>query len=136
MRSRVAFVVVAVLVLLAAGCHQKQAYQGVQLSVLGVQRVGELRSSGPITAVRTGEGFEFAVVRLEITWPAAQQELPLDRTQVQLSDAQGEKYEPAVWALAPLSSGGKSTTVEEIPFRVPRGRQLKTFCVGQTCFNL
>ncbi len=136
MRSRVAVVVVAALVLLAIGCHKKQAYQGVQLSVLGVQHAKELRSGGPIASVRPPEGREFAIVRLEITWSAAQQELAVDRMQVQLTDAQGEKYQPAVWILDPLSSGGKATTIDEISFSVPPGRQLKTFCVRQTCFDL
>jgi len=135
MRSRVAFVLVAGVVLLATGCHKKQAFQGVQLSVLGVQHAKELRSEGPIASVKPPEGREFAIIRLEITWSATQQELPLDRMQVQLTDAQGEKYQPAIWT-TPLSSGGKSTTVEEIHFSVPTGRQLRTFCVRETCFDL
>jgi hypothetical protein len=136
MTSSRAFVAVALLALLTGGCHQRQTYQGVQLRVLGVEHRDALRSPGPIVEVRPGEGREFVVVSLEITWNAAQRELAVDRTQVKLSDTGGGTYNPAVWALEPLSSGGKSTTVEKINFAIPLGRRLKTFCVGQTCFDL
>lgn len=136
MDNRISSAAIIFMVVMAFGCRQTHEYQGVRLTVLKVQRTGELRSDGPIVSVKPQEGKAFVVIQLEIVWSSARQELALDRAAVRLTDAQGERYLPAIWAMDPLSSAGKKKTIEEIRFMVPIGARLKNFCVGEVCFNL
>ena len=136
MNSRIVWAAVLVFATPATACQRAQKFQGVEVKVIDVQQMKELGSQGGgIVSVSPGPGSKFIRVQLEIIWSGDQQELTLAQSDLELTDAEGKKYQGGVFPVSP-SSGGKKTTTEEIAFVVPESAQPTTFCIGKTCFKL
>ena len=134
--SRIVCAAVLAFVTVATACQRAQKFQGVEIKVVDVQQMKQLGPQpGGIASVSAGPANKFVRVRLEIIWSGEQQELTLAQSDLELTDAEGKKYQGGVFPVSP-SSGGKKTTTEEIAFVVPNNAQPKTFCIGKTCFTL
>lgn len=136
MYSRIVSIGIIACAIAAAACQRAQKYQGVEVRVVDVQQVKQLKpQGGGITSVTTGSDNKFVNVRIEIVWSGNQQELTLAQSDLELIDVDGKKYQADVFPTDP-SSGGKKTTTEEIAFIVPDNVQPKSFCMGKICFKL
>lgn len=115
-------------------------YKGFEIKVLAIGRRSFWELPGFGMGMKAGDGNEFLIVQLEVTFSGPEKVFAAQRAELVLIDANGERYVSELDRLflsrAETTSDAPVVTTAEIPFRVPSGRQFRTFEIGGISLGL
>lgn len=118
------------------GCRQAQPFEDILVRVVHVDQreISEPQPPGNV-AVGAQSDERFVNIGLQIEWSETQHQLSWKRSDLEMEDVAGNRYEASMFPTQLMAAGAK-TTLQQIGFSLPRSAQPRRFCVRNACFNL
>jgi len=118
----------APLALSAFGAETHVDYKGLQLSVVGAERVSAYRD----LKVKNEKKEDLLIVRLEVRWTAENRYLLVEDDDLHVRDAGGRNHKCAFTFVQSTAEPEAESAVVEIPFRVKKDATIVSLEIGKT----
>jgi hypothetical protein len=130
-------VAVALLVANPAEGQEKEVRPGVKVVLVGVERAAQWKLGRNQVMEPEDQAYEYAVIKLSLTWPADEKVFELDSADLQLTDAEGNSLDAQPLKVFRLMmEGDNEKHAVDLPFMIRKGRGLKSFRMGKALFDL
>lgn len=137
-KTKLSFITIMILFIqLFIFCYAEeevQIYQGLEIKVLEIKRANSLeKAMGTLRPKK--KGYEFAIIYLSIKWTENKRGIHIEKSELELIDIDGNKYEYIFGGVVQNAKEGPTSTLD-IAFAVPLNTKLKTLKIKTISFDL
>jgi len=120
-----------------AGANAKEVRPGVSVVLLGVERAAQFNVGRGQVIKPKDPAYEYAVVKMSLSWPASAEVFELASSDLQLLDAEGKSLDAQPLSVFRLMiEGTNEKHPVDLPFLIRKGIGLKSFRIGNAVFDL
>jgi hypothetical protein len=120
-----------------ADASAKEVRPGVSAILLGVERVAEYNLGRGQIMKPKDPAYEYAVVKLTLSWPVSEKVFELASSELQLLDGEGKSLDAQPLSVFQLMIEGPSEKHPvDLSFLIRKGIGLKSFRIGNAVFDL